>query len=68
MSYPILNCFYARGRGGLRARKRAVADLKLDDVFALGLEPFGNSQDIERGLRPQPLSEATQVYWFIHWF
>src|SRR5262249_4942765 len=40
--------------------KRAVADLQLDDVLGLGLEPFGQGQDVERGFGGQAAGEGAE--------
>src|SRR5262249_18540555 len=42
--------------------KRAVADLQLDDVFALRFEATGHRQDIEGGFRGKALGELAQSH------
>ena len=42
------------------AWKRAVADLKLDDILALGLQPSRHGEDIKGRFRGQTLSDSAQ--------
>ena len=49
------------GLEGVRgAGERAVADLQLDDVLALGLEPLGDGQHVEGGFGGQAAGEGGQ--------
>ncbi len=57
----VLDRVDAGGLRGRRAGERAVADLELDDVLALGLQRPGHAEHGERGFDCQRSSEVAQL-------
>src|SRR5262249_17879795 len=48
-------------RGVSRSGERAVADLQLDDVLALGLEALGDGEDVKGGLGGEVAGEVAEA-------